>query len=225
MDSSYDNPPPLFATVPDNDGVHTDIVKMGLMIESVNAGTFPEIAMLSELMCDKRSALRLADLESIRSILGLLQDSQVERQVMDEADAMQEGQRARDTDSAGSYGKLAYTLYALLIERQRRLGVQMDRLDEMAAVAATHETTVAEIDGHRARLEAELQERDTALVGLRERLQERDAELAGLRERLQEHDAELAALRSHTSMIEASRAWRFAHTIGTMRRKLGRTAM
>jgi chromosome segregation ATPase len=167
---------------------------------------------------------------------------------MDEGEALRQGRLARDADGAGSYGELAYALYDMVIERQRKLGVQMERLEEMARAEALRIASMADIDGQRAQLAADLQQRDTALATLREELRERDAELAAsarlqehrehevaraldaeraelatLRAQVRERDAELAMLRSHVSAIETSRAWRVAHTIGTMRRKLGRT--
>jgi chromosome segregation ATPase len=217
---------------------------MGLVIEAVNAGAHREISMLSDLMCNERSALRLTDLACIRSILTLLQDSEIERPMMDEGEAMRQGRQARAADGAGTYGSLAYALYELLVERQRKLGVQMERLDKMAAAAAAHAATVDTIDGQRVQLAGELRQRDAMLDELRAQLQERDAalaaaarlqehqaraldaeraELATLRAQIRARDAELAMLRSHVSAIEASRAWRVAHTIGTMRRKLRRT--
>jgi hypothetical protein len=231
LDTSYDNPEPLFAAVPDHDGVHTDTVKMGLVIEAVNAGAFREISLLSELMCHARSALRLTDLAAIRSILLLLQDSQHERQPMNEADALGQARAAGRGDDPSAHGRPAQTLNEMLVERNRKLSLYEQRLDALAATVAARDATIAEIDGQRVRLERESRDReqqhrdregqrDAERGSLRAALAQRDAELAGLRAALAQRDAELAALRSQLSMIQGSRAWRLASAAGTMRRKV-----
>ena len=241
LDTAYENPAPLSTNIPDHDGVHADTYKMGRVIEAVNAGTHREISMLTALLCDARSPLRLTDLGCIRSILELLQTAQLERQQMSDDEAMQQGRLVQRKDDADTLGRLAHTLYEMVVERQSRLRMAELRIQELTATLADQAAKIAEIDERRVtlersvqdwdtrqqeaehevlRLHREIEQRDALLDGLRADIEHRDAALAVQAAEIEQRNARLVAQQDQLTAIQQSRAWRVAHAAGAMRRRL-----
>jgi hypothetical protein len=211
----YGNPDALFLHITDNDGVHFDTYMMGKVFEFVNAGRYDEITLLTELMCNNRSSLRLTDLGCIRALLLRLRGSSTGRATVDGPSGTPSGGSAVEAGVARQDQAPIVTLLEHVVARNRTIAQLEARLDELTAALSERDRAIAELDRQRTRAELDVRERDDALAAVRAELQSRDGAVATLQDQTRERDIALATLRdellSRETALAATRSERQDH--------------